>query len=512
MNAPVKNLKQDVEVIWAPLPGSQGLIMSCPAQHILYEGTRGPGKTDAQLMFFRKHVGRGFGSYWRGVIFDREYKNLDDLISKSRRWFPMFEDGARFLSAKSDYKWVWPTGEELMFRQVKAESDYWNYHGQEFPFIGWNELCKYPTRSLYDSLMSCNRSSFLEAEHAPREKAKGTRIKTGEIPLVVFSTTNPYGPGHLWVKKDFIDIAPPGKMVRLTRNIYNPRTNEKEDFTITQVRIFGSYKENRYLSPQYIAQLEGIRDPNKRKAWLHGDWNIVAGGALDDVWNEGVHVIPRFKVPSNWRIDRTFDWGSSHPFSVGWWAEANGEAVTLPDGTSWNPAPGSFIRVDEWYGTAEIGTNTGLRKSAKEIAVGIKSREDMLLSQGWINGRVRAGPADGQIYNRPHSDEETIAKKMEDEGVYWVAADKSKGSRVNGLQLFRDRLEAGVAGEGAALYFMNNCKAAITILPTLPRDEDNLDDVDTDAEDHVYDEVRYKVLSGNDRVASADELKIKYPS
>lgn len=502
----------NTETVWAPLPGSQALALSCPADHILFEGTRGPGKTDCQLMFFRKYVGKGFGAYWRGVIFDREYKNLDDLISKSQRWFPQFKDGARFISAKSDYKWIWPTGEQLMFRQIKKQADYWNYHGQEFPFIGWNELCKYPTRELYDSLMSCNRSSYLEAEHAPVDKAKGRRIRTGEIPLVVFSTTNPYGPGHLWVKKDFIDIAPPGQIVETTRDVFNPRTGQREPFTLTQVRIFGSYKENRYLSPQYIAELEGMTDPNKRKAWLWGDWDIVAGGALDDVWDKAIHVVPRFKVPSNWRVDRSFDWGSSHPFSVGWWAESNGETVILEDGTSWTPAPKSFIRLDEWYGTMELGTNTGLRMSAKGIAVGIKAREEMLTQQGWISSKVRAGPADGQIYQNPNPDEETIAKKMEDEGIYWIAANKSKGTRINGLQLVRDRLEAGIAREGPALYFMNNCKAAAVILPTLPRDEDNMDDVDTDSEDHLYDEVRYKVLGGTDRTATNADIRVKYPT
>jgi hypothetical protein len=38
-------------------------------------------------MRFRRNVGVGYGAFWRGVIFDREYKNLDDLVNKSRRWF-----------------------------------------------------------------------------------------------------------------------------------------------------------------------------------------------------------------------------------------------------------------------------------------------------------------------------------------------------------------------------------------------------------------------------------------
>ena len=133
------------KVIWSPLPGSQALAMNAPCNHILFEGTRGPGKTDAQLMRFRRYVGMGYGQAWRGIIFDRQYKSLDDLIAKSKRWFPQFHDGARFLSSQSALKWVWPTGEELFFRHMHDETDYDQYHGHEYPFIGWNELTKYPT-------------------------------------------------------------------------------------------------------------------------------------------------------------------------------------------------------------------------------------------------------------------------------------------------------------------------------------------------------------------------------
>src|SRR3982750_4987037 len=119
MLAEAPNAPTQPRVIWQPLPGSQTLAMSCPAHVILYHGTRGPGKTDAQLMRFRARVGQGYKRHWRGIIFDREYKNLDDLIAKSMRWFPEFKDGARFLSSKSDYRWIWPSGEELLFRSIK---------------------------------------------------------------------------------------------------------------------------------------------------------------------------------------------------------------------------------------------------------------------------------------------------------------------------------------------------------------------------------------------------------
>src|SRR6478736_3328324 len=140
-NVPVRKLNFG----WQFLRGtSQELALSAPAHHILYHGARGPGKTDTQLMRFRRNVGRGYGTAWRGIIFDREYKNLDDLVMKSKRWFYDFQDGAVFLESNSTYKWKWPTGEELLFRVAKSLDDYWAYHGHEYPLIGWNELTKYP--------------------------------------------------------------------------------------------------------------------------------------------------------------------------------------------------------------------------------------------------------------------------------------------------------------------------------------------------------------------------------
>lgn len=499
-------------VIWAPLQGSQELAMSCPCSHILYEGTRGAGKTEVQFMKFRRYVGLGYGAFWRGVIFDREYKNLDDIISKSKRYFENFGDGAKFLSGTSQLKWVWPTGEELLFRAVKDVRDYWNYHGQEFPFIGWNELTKYPNSDLYDMLMSCNRSSFLPGEnpiypdeHDPGYSMGNSERRTAapmflpEMPLIVFSTTNPFGAGHAWVKRRFVDTAAPGHVVRHRTNVFNPRTQQREDIVKTQVRIFGSYKENRYLSPMYIAELENMRNVNRRKAWLWGDWNIVSGGAIDDLWDVEIHACPRFKIPAGWRVDRALDWGSAKPFSVGWYAEANGEEamIPLPGGTFalWSPPAGTLFRIYELYGTEEIGTNKGLMLSPKKVAQKVKAIDAMLLKDGWIGTAVKPGPADTSIKVSPDSDTPSIAKRMEDEGVCWTDADKSGGSRKNGLELLRDRLQNSIDAEGDGFYIMRNCEAALALLPGIPRDEVDVEDVDTDSEDHIYDEVRYRVLA-----------------
>lgn len=528
---------QENPIAWQPLPGSQTLAVGCPCDEILYHGTRGPGKTEAQIAYFLARCGRGYGHHWKGVIFDRGYKNLKDVIAKGLAMIPKIFPDAKFLSSKSDLQWSFPDGETLIFRHIKKAADYRDYHGQEFPFIGFNELTSYPTSEVYDLMKSCNRSGFVPIDHSPGLTPEDLRIiqecellaeplppKTRArllppIPLVFFSTTNPHGPGHSWVNKKFIIPSPPGVPIKTTTRVFNPRTRKEENVTTTQVAIFGSYKENRFLDAKYVAFLNGIQDPSKRRAWLGGDWNITSGGALDDLWNPASHVLPRFKIPAGWRVTRSFDWGSSHPFSVGFWAIANGEEVVLPDGKTICPPRGSNIRIAEIYGcettkspdgrlVPAFGTNKGLRLAAREVARRIKEKEEMLRWDEWICCEVEPGPADGQIFNVNEKESDSIAKLMALEGVEWFAADKSAGTRKNGLEMMRVALENANQGEGAGLYIMSNCQAFLETVPTLPRDEDDPDDVDTDAEDHVYDEARYMILEDKPSFVSRIDIDL----
>lgn len=528
------NHARKVEFGWKFLPNtSQALALSAPAHHILYHGARGPGKTDTQLMRYRRNVGRGYGAFWRGIIFDREYKNLDDLVTKSKRWFYDFNDGGRFLESGKDYKWKWPTGEELLFRVATRQEDYWSYHGHEYAFIGWNELTKYPDGRIYEKMMSINRSSFQPERDTPRigvghnggpaldeDELAALPYDTPDgkplppIPLEVFSTCNPHGPGHSWVKRKFIDPVPDCTILSTTVTIFNPKTEKEEPVTKKQVAIHGHWSENPYLDPQYIHTLHTLTDENESKAWKDGNWDINAGGAIADLWRKAKHVVPRFPIPDNWEITRSFDWGSAHPFSVGWWAVSNGETVewTDPHGLKREitlPA-GTLVRLWEWYGAKNTETNEGLKLGSVKIAKGILEREKLLLAGGWIKTVPVPGPADNQIRNVTDDETETIEKKMADEGVRWRSSDKSKGSRKVGLQLVRDRLDATLLVEGGGLVVMECCRAFIAIVPDLPRDEKDPDDVDTNSIDHIYDETRYMVLDSTDRTAKV--IKIKFPT
>ena len=437
------------------------------------------------------------------MILDYEWKDLQRVISQSQELYELFDDGAVYRKSPADAYWEWPTGETLYFRHAKDEDQYRGFHGQEFTYIGWNELTKWKDDQLYLKLMSVNRTGFVPERDTPKDSNGNYLTADGkplpDIPLEVFSTTNPDGPGHGWVKERFIDAAPNGQVLRKTfKNIYNPRTKKREDIVKTQVAIFGTYHENPNLPADYIASLEDLCKNNEKlkRAWLYGDWNITTGGAFDDLWEEKVHVIPRMQIPVGWHIDRSFDWGSRDPFAVGWWAVATGEELTLPDGGKFVPARGSLIQIDEWYGATSLVEDKGLKMSANEVALGILARERVLIEGEWVGDKIMPGPADRNISNVIERESESISTKMAHAGVRWTKSDQSPGSRENGKEMIRDRMQAAIEGERPAIYFMDNCRASIAQIPTLSLSKKK-DDVHEDAIDHVYDMVRYRVLKGS---------------
>jgi len=59
------------------------------------------------------------------------------------------------------------------------------------------------------------------------------------------------------------------------------------------------------------------------------------------------------------------------------------------------------------------------------------------------------------------------------------------GSRQNGWELLRERLNNVTKPEGPRLFVFNTCRQFIRTVPALPRDEVDMDDVDSRAEDHA---------------------------
>jgi hypothetical protein len=83
-------------------------------------------------------------------------------------------------------------------------------------------------------------------------------------------------------------------------------------------------------------------------------------------------------------------------------------------------------------------------------------------------------------------------------GVFWTVADKRPGSRKNGWELIRDRLDSVAKGEDKpGMYVFNNCRDFVRTVPSISRDPRDPDDVNSDAEDHIGDETRYTVLAAD---------------
>lgn len=463
----------EYEAAWCPQPGSQiaFLMASRSVFEVLYEGTRGPGKTDCLIMDFFQHVGKGWGAEWRGVLFRQTYPQLADVEAKTKKWFKLLCPKAKYNQA--NHTWTFPDGEQLLLRHMKSQDDYWNYHGHAYPWIGWEELCNWADDKCYKVMMSCCRST------------------KPNMPRCYRATTNPYGPGHNWVKARFRLPQSRGKVIRDSVDKDGSREPPR-------VAIHGSLFENKILlhaDPDYIQKIRAAaRNASELAAWIDGSWDIVAGGMFDDIWDGLIHVvdpIPLRLLPRGWKLDRSFDWGSSKPFAVLWWAESNGEPFEWK-GKTYGKVKGDLYMIQEWYGWN--GTrNEGVRMLASEIAVGLKDRED-----DWdIRGRVNPGPADSAIYDEENGN--NIAKDMEAKGVRWTPADKGPGSRKQGWEIIRKMLKGALRPPGGGpreqpgLFIFSHCLQTLETIPSLSRDDKDLDDVDTDAEDHIGDAIRYRV-------------------
>ena len=469
-----------LRVVWSPQPGSQVTFMQCPLFEALLHGSRGSGKTDVLLMSFAQHVGRGHGDAWRGVIFRKTYPELADIVAKSERWFRLIFPEAQF--NKASHAWTWPGGEVLMFRHMARPSDYWHYHGAELPFIGWEELCTWADDQCYRPMFSCCRTS------------------RPQVPLRIRATTNPYGVGASWVRERF--------------GLYGRwwETQVIEAGGKHRAAIHAHLRENRVLLaaiPDYADTIAAsATNPAMQDAWLRGDWDVAFGGMFDDLWKPEHNVVAPFEVPASWRIDRSFDWGSSAPFAVCWWAESDGSDVVI-NGKTRPTVRGDVFLIWEWYGWTGHA-NTGLRMLAVDVAQGIVERE---LAWG-LHARVRPGPADTSIYAVQNG--VSIARDMAKPvtiggrprpGVQWTQADKRPGSRKQGWERLRMLIKAahpntdGTPRERPGLFVVGErCVQFLRTVPSLPRDERDPDDADTTAEDHLADGVRYRCWSGGQRV------------
>lgn len=375
-----------------------------------------------------------------GMLACEDYPSLKDRqLSKFSiempRWLGKLHGDHRDYGKCFILKERWGGG-VLCFRNLDDPS---KYASAEFAFILVDEL----TKNKYDVFTHLR-----------------TRLRWPGLPDVecqFVGATNPGSIGHGWVKQLWMD------------KVYGDEWVYPIDYRSQFAYVRSLADDNPYLDASYEAMLNTL-PPNLRKAFRFGDWNIFLGQAFPQFTKE-THVIKPIQIPSGSKIYMTFDWGFGAPFSIGWW---------------WVDNDGRVYRFAEWYGWTGTA-NQGIRLEDSEIANGIIERESKMgLDQSMVQYRY-AGPdcfnkkpdykGGGQI--------PSTAEVFANYGIMLIPGDPKREIKI---RQFRERLRVPKDGTPPMMLIYDTCEQFIRTIPNIVMDEKHIEDVDTDGEDHIYDE------------------------
>ena len=406
-------------------------------RYVGYGGARGGGKS----WFVR----------WKAVLLCLRYSGIKVLITR-RTYRELYNNhiaplvqmlGKTAFYNKSDKIFFFPNGSTIAFGYCDGDEDLGQYQGAEYDVWFADEAGQFQERWLVQ-IDACVRG-------------------TNDFPKRTYYTLNPGGPSHGYFKRLFIDRR------------FEPREHP-EDYAFIQALCTdnGALMKSQ---PQYLRALEKL-PPKLRKAWLDGDWDVYEGQFFEDFFDRPdhyqdrrfTHVIAPFEVPGDWKRYRSFDWGYHRPFSCGWWAVDY-------DGVAY--------RILELYGCT--GTpNEGVRWTPDQVFEKIRQIET---EHRWLKGKKIIGIADPAIWDGETG--ESIAQTAARHQVYFQPGDNK---RLPGWMQVHYRLQMDDNGY-PQMYVFRNCQAFIRTVPLLQYDKCSPEDVDTDGEDHVADEVRYFCMS-----------------
>lgn len=411
---------------WRPQAGPQEEFVHSRVQDAFFGGGRGSGKTVALIMAFEVHE-QEYGKTARGIIFRKSHPELEEVMRLARDMLThkgwVYRAGERM--------WIGPSGGTLKLRHIENEADASLYQGHSYTFVGVDEIGNYPTLDYIDKLRSTLRGGRAGQLHVFR------------------CTGNPGGPGHMLLKYRYVDPADYGQ------------TFIGED-GVERCYYHSTVQNNPMLldnDPDYIDRIKASGQEWLVKAWLEGDWNVVAGSYLEGIWDPNRHVIAPFDIPSHWRRFRSLDWGFAAPYSVGWWCIDH---------------DGVIYRYRELYGDGKK-PNKGTREEPAEVARKILKMEEAERAQGC---RFMHNPADTGIWTNTGQNFLSIGEQFRRENVPWSRAAKGPGSRVNGAQEIVGRLASD------RMKIFSTCKYAIKFLPAMVPDPDFPEDVLEGGEDH----------------------------
>ena len=434
--------------IFSPNPGPQTEFLAAGEQEVLYGGAAGGGKSYAMLADPVRYLDNPNSKM---LLLRRTTEELRELISVSKTLYPQAIPGIKWL--ERDKTWVAPSGATLWMSYLDNDDDVLRYQGQAYNWIGFDELTQW--RSPY-------------AWNYMRSRLRAT--SKSNLKLYQRATTNPGGPGHAWVKKMFIDPAPYGESFWATdpdtgELLTWPQGHSKEGEPLFKRRFIpANLFDNPYLSEDglYEANLLSLPE-HQRKQLLEGSWDLNEGAAFPE-FNPKLHITEPFDIPDSWVRFRACDYGYGSNTGVLWFAVV--------------PKSEQLIVYRELY-------------TSKVTAVDLA---DMILEEE-AGERIRYGVLDSSLWHKRGDTGPSLAEQMIRRGCRWRPSDRSAGSRISGKNEIHRRLKVDPYSEEPGLIFFNSCRNTIAQIPSIPLDKKDPEDVDTKSEDHLYDALRYGVMT-----------------
>ena len=448
----IKKAFEEKDVIFQPNQGPQSDFLASSEREVFYGGARGGGKSYAMLVDPLRYCDK---QHHRALLIRRTMPELRDLINHSQQLYSKAYPGAKW--REQEKEWRFPSGARIEFGYAENLTDALRYQGQSYTWIGIDELPQYPTPDIYNFL----RSSLRRVDP--------------EIPVYMRATGNPGNVGSLWVKEMFVDPCESNK--RFDVEIPTPMGVK----TISRKFIPAKLQDNPYLmqTDDYYAMLASLPEVQK-KQFLEGDWDAYESSSFPE-FNRQIHVIEPFDIPRNWMRFRAADWGYSSPACCLWFAVDYDNNLFV------------YRELYTKRNTADI-----FARKVLEMEDGEYIRYGILDSSTWAR-RGDIGPS--------------IAETMIQEGCRWRQSDRSPRSRIAGKVEVHKRLRVDEDTGYPSMFIFSNCLNLIRTLPMLPVDKNNPEDVDTTADDHAYDALRYGCMSrpihpvsqrGNDFLTSTE--------
>lgn len=411
-------------------------------KYLCFGGARGGGKS----WFVRKKSTAGSYRY-PGIKIIIARKTYPELINNHINAFKELlkcDSKADRLAwyNSSEKELIFPNGSRIKFMYCDNEKALGKWQGNECDWLFIDEATQFDEET-FKKMSACVRG-------------------VNDIPKRIYLTCNPDNIGLAWVKRLFID--------RKFKDNEDP-----SEYAFIQSLV----QDNKALmekDPDYIKNLEAL--PRAiREAWLNGKWDTYIGQFFEEFTDDPngyftrryTHVIEPFDIPLGWKIYRSFDWGYSRPFSVGWWALDYDDCL---------------YRIYEWYGcTGEA--NEGLKMTPDEV---FKKINDLEHTLPLLKGRKIYGVADPAIWSKGTG--YSINDFAMRNGVYF---EKGDNNRLQGWLQCHYRFAFDKDGK-PLVYVFNTCKDFIRTIPLQMYDERHPEDCDSSLEDHIADEFRYMCM------------------